>query len=349
MTNISERRQEIVGEMVGEGMPRFWCPPLTHYTAGGAVDQDRMAAHWRFMAPHVNAFLVPGSTGDAWEMQDAEVRAVVDLALKLAGEMGARLLLGALKEDAPATRRGIEELLATLKMKTGEDDPIRAMKASNVCGFVVCPPRGSTLSQEEMGAGLESVFDLGLPTALYQLPEMTDNEMSASLVARLTDRYANLILFKDSSGDDRVALGADGPRGLFLTRGAEGGYAQWLHETGGPYDGLLLSTANCFPGELREVINLLEGGKVAEATALSDRLTQAIEQVFVLVGGIPDGNPFANANKAMDHYRAFGAGARSISPPRLHAGIVIPEEVILKTGDVLESLDLIPERGYLDR
>jgi len=269
MPNISKRRQKIVGEMVGERMPRLWCPPLTHYTADGEVDRDRMAAHWRFMAPHVNAFLVPGSTGDAWEMKDFEVLEVVDLALRLAGEMKVRFLLGALKEDAPATRRGIEELLATLKMKTGEDDPIRAMKASGVCGFVVCPPRGNGLTQEEIETGLESVLDLGLPTVLYQLPQMTENEMSPSLVARLADRHANLILFKDSSGDDRVALGADGPRGLFLTRGAEGRYAQWLQETGGPYDGLLLSTANCFPGELRTIIDLLEGGRVSTRRSIS--------------------------------------------------------------------------------
>lgn len=349
MSDISEQRQEIIGEMVGERMPRLWCPPLTHYTADGAIDQARMATHWSFMVPHVNAFLVPGSTGDAWEMRDDEVRSAVDLALKLAEEMGAWLLLGILKEDAFATRRGIEELLTVLRSKTGENDPVRAMKASNVCGFVICPPRGNALTQEEMETGIESILDLGLATALYQLPQMTDNEMSPALLARLTDRHANLILFKDSSGGDRVALGADGPRELFLTRGAEGGYAQWLHETGGPYDGLLLSTANCFPGELRAVIDLLEDGSINEAVALSDRLTQAIERTFTLVGDLPDGNSFANANKAMDHYRAFGADARIAPPPRLHAGTTIPKNVILKTGEVLESLDLVPDKGYLDR
>ncbi len=92
-------------------MPRLWCPPLTHYTADGEVDRDRMAAHWRFMAPHVNAFLVPGSTGDAWEMKDFEVLEVVDLALRLAGEMKVRFLLGALKEDAPLPAGGSRNCL----------------------------------------------------------------------------------------------------------------------------------------------------------------------------------------------------------------------------------------------
>lgn len=348
MLEIFENRKEIIEKMVRDRMPRLWCPPLTHYADNGVVNKERMAAHWRFMVPHVNAFLVPGSTGDAWEMEGDEILDLVDLALNLAKEMEAQLLLGVLKEDTPSTRRGINELLTMLRTKTGEDDPVEAMQAGNICGFVICPPRGNALSQEEIGNGLKSILDLGLPTALYQLPQMTDNEMSPELVAGLVDHYPNLILFKDSSGNDRVALGVNGPRGLFLTRGAEGRYAQWLKEKGGPYDGLLLSTANCFPAELRAIIDLLEGGSVSEALTVSDRLTKAIEGVFALVSDIPDGNPFANANKAMDHYRAFGVDGRSIPPPRLHAGTIIPEEVILKTGEVLESLDLIPEQGYLD-
>lgn len=78
-------------------------------------------------------------------------------------------------------------------------------------------------------------------------------------------------------------------------------------------------------------------------------MTQGVDRVFALVGDIPDGNPFANGNKAMDHYKAFGADARTTPPPRLHAGTIIPKEVILKTGDTLKSLELIPDRGYLDR
>ena len=91
-----------------------------------------MAAHWDFMAPHVNAFLVPGSTGDAWEMNDIEVRALVDLSLKLAKEKNISLLLGVLKSNASATRHGISELLSKLKLKTGKNDPIEAMKTSKV-------------------------------------------------------------------------------------------------------------------------------------------------------------------------------------------------------------------------
>lgn len=349
MLDISERRRNLLRELVGEPVPRLWCPPLTHYTPDLEIDQDRMAAHWGFMAPHVNAFLVPGSTGDAWEMNDSEVRDLIDLSLKLAVDWNISLLMGVLKDDALTTRQGISEVISTLKRKTGKDNPIEAMKAGRVCGFTICPPRGSELNQDEIEVQLESVLELGLPMVLYQLPQVTGNEMSPSLVEKLGDRYANLVLLKDSSGEDRVALEVDGRNLLFLLRGAEGRYAQWLQESGGPYHGLLLSTANCFPRELKNIVALLEEGLGDEATALSDRLTQVVEQVFALVTDMPDGNAFSNANKAVDHYMAFGADARLIRPPMLHAGIPIPEDVILRVGEVLESAHLIPDTGYLNQ
>jgi hypothetical protein len=85
-----------------------------------------------------------------------------------------------------------------------------------------------------------------------------------------------------------------------------------------------------------------------EAIALSDHLTQVVSQVFALVTDIPEGNAFSNANKAVDHYMAFGAEARLIPPPMLHAGTRVPRDVILRVGEVLESAHLIPETGYLN-
>ena len=264
MLDISKRRQKLMKELMGEPAPRLWDPPLTHYLPDIEVDQYRMACHWEFMAPHVDAFLVPGSTGDAWEMNDSEVRHIVDLSIELAVEKNISLLLGVLKGDDLAIREAITELLSTLKLKTDKDDPIDAMKASNVYGFVICPPCGSEMTQDMIEADLDSVIDLGLPIALYQLPEVTDYERSPSLVQRL-----------------------------------------------------------------------------------ADRLTQVVEHVFTLVNDIPDGNAFANANKAMDHYMAFGAKARRAQPPRLHAGTLIPEDLIMRVGEVLESAHLIPNEGYL--
>lgn len=345
--DISEKRLTLLKQMAGDPVPRLWCPALTHYTEGLDIDQKRMAAHWKFMSPFVNSFLIPGSTGDAWEMKDSEINNLLDISLELANDYNSKILIGVLKSDALATLKGISEWLSMLKKKAGSDNVIEAMKSCGVCGFTICSPRGSEITQEDMGKELKIVLELGIPIVLYQLPQITENEISPPLVNSLTDKYSNLMLLKDSSGEDKVALESDGSELPFLLRGAEGNYAQWLKESGGPYHGLLLSTANCFPRELKEIIVLLENENIEEAVKLSDKLSLVIEQVFGLVEGIPEGNAFTNANKAMDHYMAYGKEARSINPPILHAGVPLPEEVIFRVGDLLESAGLIPDKGYL--
>jgi dihydrodipicolinate synthase/N-acetylneuraminate lyase len=177
---------------------------------------------------------------------------------------------------------------------------------------------------------------------------MTHNEMSPDLFVGLAGRYPHVILLKDTSGKDRVALQDKGESGVFLVRGAEGDYVKWLREGGGPYDGLLLSTANCFPAELRRMIVELQEGKIDAARAVSARLSQAVYEVFELVAGVPHGNPFTNANKAMDHFMAYGSDAEGRDPPRLHAGTRLPVDLIRKVGTVLREADLIPARGYLE-
>ncbi|MGD9546411.1 MAG: dihydrodipicolinate synthase family protein [Candidatus Krumholzibacteriia bacterium] len=327
-------------------LPRLWCPPLTHYDGAGAIDHARMEAHWGFMRRSIRGFLVPGSTGDAWEMTPSEQDAVIAAALDRVASGGGELLLGALHPDAPETLAAISSQLDGLKRRTGRADSREAMAAAGVRAFTVCPPAGEDRTQEGIEAGLAAILDLGVPVALYQLPQVTRNEMSPGLVAGLAAQYPNLILLKDSSGDDRVARSGF-TRDLFLVRGAEGDYAGWLTEGGGPYHGLLLSTANCFPGQLQAVIGHLEQGRVAEARALSGRLSQVAAQVFDLVADLPEGNAFANANKAMDHFMAWGLKASRAPAPRLHAGSEIPRKLLARVAIILAEAGFFPDQGYL--
>ena len=60
------------------GVPPLWSPTLVFYGEDGRIDRDRQLAHLAFMAPHVRGVLVPGSTGDAWEMDDTEALAALE-------------------------------------------------------------------------------------------------------------------------------------------------------------------------------------------------------------------------------------------------------------------------------
>jgi dihydrodipicolinate synthase/N-acetylneuraminate lyase len=328
-------------------VPRLWCPPITHYTDSGAVDRSRMAAHWRTMTAHVGGFLVPGSTGEAWDMSAEEIRALLEVAIELAVELDTRLLIGALRPTVAEMHATITETLERLRAATGESDALTAMRLRHVAGFTVCPPRGADLSQDEIEVGLSSILDLGLPTAIYQLPQVTQNEIAPATFAALAARYPNFLLFKDTSGTDRVPEADRGIAGVTLVRGAEEDYAKWLREAGGPYYGFLLSTANGFARELGQVIALSEAGDLGGAAALSGKLTGVVSAAFAAVADIPHANGFANANKAFDHVMAYGPDAGGVAPPLLHGGVRLPREVIDEVAGILADAGLVPERGYL--
>ena len=242
------------------GIPRLWCPILTHFKAAREPDSDRIAEHLAKLAPFVKGILVPGSTGEGWEMDDGDVRRLLDIVLPAAEKVGVKVLLGILKTD-------VKQVLAALAALSD------CCQHPAVVGVTVCPPRGAELSQAEIANSLREVLKQGLTTALYQLPQVTQNEMSPETVALLASEFPNFILFKDTSGLDKVAQSGLDFGGVNFVRGSEqGGYAKWTRAAGGPYDGFLLSTANVLAPELSRVLELLESGDQAGANALSKNL-----------------------------------------------------------------------------
>jgi dihydrodipicolinate synthase/N-acetylneuraminate lyase len=311
-----------------------------------------MEAHLNHLAPWVQGYLIPGSTGDGWELTDRESEQVLELALNQAGALGCHLLIGVLKRTGSEAQTSLHRISKRLRARTGTDtdDMNVCLEKARVCGFTVCPPTGKGLTQEEMAGALAPLLESGVPIALYQLPQITGNEMSPELVAEFGGRYENFLFFKDSSGGDRVANSGTGAAisEVFLVRGAEGDYARWFKAGGGPYDGFLLSTANCLAEPLHNLIVHLNAKRLSEANVLSDKLTDLVQEAFRLIGTVRDGNAFANANKAMDHFFAYGPKAASVAPPRLHAGSQLPAEVIRATGALLDRFGMMPKKGYLE-
>lgn len=300
------------------GVPRLWCPILTHFKAAREPDPDRIAEHLAQLSPFVKGILVPGSTGEGWEMDDSDVRRLLEIVLPAAKAVGVNVLLGILKTD-------VKQVLAALD---GLDDCIRHPA---VVGVTVCPPRGAELSQLQITDGLRRILSRGLPTALYQLPQVTQNEMSPETVALLAGEFPNFILFKDTSGVDKVAQSELDFQGVNFVRGSEqGGYAKWTRAAGGPYDGFLLSTANVLAPELSRVLHLVEVGDKVGADILSNELEQLVQSMFTIVSGFEVGNAFANANKLLYHMRTYGSNAVHHPAPILYSGARLPTEFVEK-------------------
>ena len=349
-SRYGHQRESLLRRIFPEGVPTLWCPLITHYADDGSIDRDRMRAHLKHIAPYVGGFLLPGSTGDGWELSEAQSRQLIEYAIAETAALGRKLLIGALGQQTDTVMDSIASSLALIRQFNGGEERTGVERTDGidghpVCGFTVCAPSGKDLTQEQIRSGLQTVLDLGLPTSLYQLPQVTGNEISAQTIRDLATSYPNFFLFKDTSGTDRVA--SSGFRDAILLRGAEGDYAQHLAANGGRYDGFLLSTANGFARELHLVRSMIDQGETARAEALSQRLSSAVSEIFNFAQTLPDGNAFANANKAVDHFNAFGPGAVEVDAPMLRCGRRLPVRMLEVTGEVLKHHQLMPQHGYL--
>jgi len=323
------------------------CPPLTHYTDEGGIDFGRMEAHLVHLSQWVKAYLVPGSTGDGWEMNEEEIRQVLGFDLDLAEKLDIQILIGVLRTDAEASRQSIIDTLGWLKERAGIESEDQIIEKTRVCGFTVCPPKGKNFSQAQIYSALVPILQLGMPIALYQLPQVTENEMSPETVAKLAAEFSNSYLLKDTSGDDRVAMSGLDLGGVYLVRGAEGDYSKWLRSGGGIYDGFLLSSANCFAQEISSVIENVDTGNLSAAEELSARVTGVVDAVFKRAAGLRASNLFSYANKAVDHFYAHGPDAAEIAPPRIYSGERLPTEIIKTASEALTRFRLMPSEGYL--
>ncbi len=147
---MTDSRAQRVLRWLPTGIPRLWCPPLTHYARDGQLDPVRTAVHLRHLGRHAHGWLIPGSTGEGWQMSDDQVREVLDCALSVAAQVDARVLVGVLRQDASSARACIEQTVDWLCHRAETDDVERALVQQHVCGFTVCPPTGAALTVDEL-------------------------------------------------------------------------------------------------------------------------------------------------------------------------------------------------------
>lgn len=346
---VALRRRTLWQRLLPDGAPTLWCPLLTHFDDAGAIDAERTARQLDALRPHVGGLLLAGSTGDGWTLSADERQRLFDTVLPLARARGFATLLGVLDPTEAGMQAGIERTLAGLGASGEADGTAGAMARHGVAGLTLCAPHGAALSQDTIGAVLDRLLAAGAPVSLYQLPQVTGNEIAPATLDALAERHANLLMLKDTSGADRIAdAGGPATASLFLVRGAEGGYARHLKAGGGRYDGLLLSSANGLGAPLAQVIAALREGRQADAQALSERVGAAVAAVFEAAAAVPGGNAFTHANKAIDHWMAHGPRAAAAPPPRLHGGGRQPAAFVAATGDILQRHGFAPSRGYLD-
>jgi dihydrodipicolinate synthase/N-acetylneuraminate lyase len=342
-------RKKLVQNLFPQGIPRLWSPPLAHYTESLDLDKKHIRSHLVFMAPYVKTHLIPGSTGDGWELSQKEINNLIEFIITENHDLGIRLLIGVLRSDTEKACEDIEKTVRFLMDITGSGDAEKALYSSGVCGFTVCAPKGKNISQQAIYEKLGSILDLGYPTALYQLPQITENEIAPGTFERLAGKYGNFYLFKDTSGQDRVVLSKVDTGGVFLVRGGEGDYQRWYKASpGGLYDGFLLGSANCFAGSYIAMLRDIDSDKHENARSISTQITRIVSKAMEEAGKLSFGNAFANSNKAIDHFFAYGPEADKVTAPMTHSGKRLPPDFIQCIKNLLKDEGMLPEKGYLE-
>lgn len=279
--------------------PALWFPPLTYYKEEGKIDFEKMECELAKIYPYSQGVLIPGSTGDAWVLDDARQEEIVRFFLKGFSFGRFAVMLGALKPTADETLQAVVHWCDVLCSVAGIESIADAMEKLQVKAFVFCVPNGEqdpVKQYEEMSR----ILACGLPMAFYQLPGVTGVTVDPALIAKLAAENSNLIVAKDSGGMDEMAKSGLLNDRLMLLRGAEGDPSALVRGESPCYDGLLLSTVNCFAKEY--------------AAFMDDAVTyrgfgDVIGEVFEEAGKAPVSNAFSDAVRAICHAREYGEKA----------------------------------------
>lgn len=275
--------------------PDLWFPPLTYYSEGGVIDYDQMNEALESIYPYSKGVLVPGSTGDGWVLSQEQQEDLVRFFLRGFGFGRFSMMIGALKPTAEETIASVRRWCEILCEESGCDDPVSAMQDLDVKAFVFCVPAGVGRRDDQV-EGMSRILDLGLPMAFYQLPLVTGVTVDPEVVAELAEKYDNLIVAKDSGGKDEMAKSRLLGNRLMLLRGAEGDPSEMILGEAPVYDGLLLSTVNCFAREHRD---LMDGKRTFAGYG------DVIDEVFSAVTD-PVSNAFSDAVRAICWAKKYG-------------------------------------------
>jgi len=350
MTHLN--RHELIQRVLPAAEFPLWVPLLTHYRQEQdrlAIDMARMQRQAAEVGRSIRLWMLAGTTGDGWDLSETQFDALLRFSLSAAfRRLDARTLIGVLRPTTAEVIARIERLRQWLglTMMTPLEDTVAAVAAQGLVGVTVCPPVGKAITQADIWAHYRRVCAAArMPVVVYQLPQLTGNTIAPETLSQLVADHPEIILFKDSSGADMIAQ--HGLPDLCLLRGAEGDYAPKLKSFGGGYDGFLLSTGNTLGPQLRTLVDHVRAGRQAEALVVSAELTQLVQALFAAVQEAPSGNPFSNANRAVDHLLAYGPAWRQQPLPLLVSGARLPEPLIAKVESLLEAAHLLPDKGYL--
>ena len=255
----------------------LWAPILTHYELADDLRLNKalIKKHMKWLEPSVKQFLVCGTTGDGWIVSDKLINDWLEILTEknfLTDQN--KILFGAFGNTT-------KEVLHRAKLI--EDYLIDHTCEASFFGLTLCAPVNEKITQNEIIKHFEKIIENTLlPISIYQLPQVVKCEIKPETLKYLKDKFKKrIVLFKDTSDEDKVIDSKIDFGDLKFLRGAEKNYFDHIKPRG-KYDGFLLSTANCFGKVLREILKEVEKNNFEKAENLSKKLSDVIRVSFDL-------------------------------------------------------------------
>ena len=238
---------------------------VTPFTAGGAIDEERMRALVDRQITGGVRLLVPcGTTGESATMTEAEDQSVIALTIEVARGR-ARVIAGA----------GSNSTAAAIEYSQ------RARDAGADAVLQVAPWYNKP-TQEGLYAHFRAIAEAipETPVMLYNVPGRTSSNIAAQTTLRLASDCENIVAIKEASGNlsQIMEILRERPANFRLLSGDD---AVTLPLIALGADGIVSVASNEIPDLMSRMTELALAGKWDEARALHYRILPLMEINFI--------------------------------------------------------------------
>lgn len=266
---------------------------VTPFTADGEVDWNDVEKHIDdVVSQGADGIVVTGTTGETSTLTDDEKVKLVEVGKKVAGSR-AKIIMGGPSNE---TAHAIE--LAKKSAKAGAD------------GIMAVTPYYNKPTQAGVLTHFRMVADAtDLPFIVYDIPGRAGIQVQYETILRLA-KHPNIVAIKDAKGDFSEVSRVLNQTDLLYFSGDD---ANVLPHLAIGASGLIGVTANVAPAAYRALVNAVNTGDLATATAEHQALEPLVRAIMTHVPGTV-------ATKYVLH------GLGKISSPRVRLPLVGPEE-----------------------
>lgn len=266
---------------------------VTPFNADGEVNWDDVEKHIDHVVSNgVDGVVVTGTTGETSTLTDQEKVKLVEVGKAVAGDR-AKIIMGGPSNE---TAHAIE--LAKKSVKAGAD------------GLMVVTPYYNKPTQAGVLTHFRLVADAtDLPVIMYDVPGRAGIEIKYDTIVRAS-KHPNILAVKDAKGDFYEVSRVLNTTDLIYFSGDDGNVLP--HMSIGA-SGMIGVSANIAPNPYRTIIDAVNRGDLAAATAAHQSLEPLASAVMTHISGTV-------ASKYILH------GLGRISSPRVRLPLVGPEE-----------------------